>query len=303
MKGLKIQQGYRKFLPSKRFAIWATSLCACAFVVFLIFSYNNKKHSVVNKNTTNGTLSDLLQLDTDEDGVYNWKEALWGTDENKKVTFGEIPDAVYIKQKEDALKTEEGQDIKTLNETEQFAREFFASYVALQAAGESTETIKKIGEKIGEKIGDPTLENKYSKKDLNISSEDNYLTTKTYYEHLQELFDKYRNSGMGEEINIVNSGVISNGTKESFSRLNKISKIYKDFAVELINVPVPETYAEQNLKIANAAHNTGVSVLGMINVTDDPIVGLNSLAQYKKYSEELASSAGELEEELIYLLE
>ena len=96
-----------------------------------------------NKNNTalkveNPTLPDLIQRDTDGDGVPDWEEALWGTDKNKKITFNDTPDATYIENKKKELKIEGNviADATKLTETEKFAREFFTSYSAMKSSGQ-----------------------------------------------------------------------------------------------------------------------------------------------------------------------
>ena len=59
--------------------------------------FNKKDESKLS--TQKLTINQLLQKDSDGDGVMDWEEGLWGTDPNNTKTFEGIPDAEYIKTK------------------------------------------------------------------------------------------------------------------------------------------------------------------------------------------------------------
>ncbi len=307
---LKLNPEYKKYLPSKNFAIFVGGGLALALIVFGIFGLVRGKESFSSlktkdiSSTSGTTLSDLLQTDTDLDGVLDWEEALWGTDKNLKASFNGTPDAVYVKQKKESLAVED--NIESLNETDKFARAFFASYLALESSGGDTETIKKFGQAVGEKIGDPNLVNVFAEGDAKIISTANTTDVKRYYSKIQVVFDQYRGTGMGDEIDIVNSGMINTQTGASLENNNKlriIGEAYKKFADEIMNIEVPREYLNIHVKMANSAYNTGVSVLSMTNINDDPIVGLSGIAQYQKYSEEFVEAAEDLDTKLNDVLE
>ena len=58
---------------------------------------------------------------------------------------------------------------------------------------------------------------------------------------------------------------------------------------------VPQSLADYHLRIANSANDTGISVLNMGKVANDPIVGLSGLSQYQKYSDNLVKAVTDLE--------
>ncbi|MBP6865979.1 MAG: hypothetical protein KBC12_00335 [Candidatus Pacebacteria bacterium] len=306
---IKINPAYKKYLPSKSFTIFVGGGITLVIIVSVIFGLAKGKENfsalkTQDLKTDGSTLSDLLQTDTDLDGVLDWEEALWGTDKTLKATFNATPDAIYVKQKKDALATED--DSEGLNETDKFARSFFASYLALESAGEDPETIKNLGRAVGEKIGDPNLVDVFAEGDAKVVVGTDISDVKKYYTAIQEVFDKYRETGMGDEIDIVNSGLVSAQDKlDSVNRnkLERTSKTYKDFADEMMKISVPREYISAHVKMANSAYNTGVSVLSMTKIVDDPIVGLGGITQYQKYSEDFVKAAGDLDEELAQVLE
>ncbi|MFN4181284.1 MAG: hypothetical protein ACK4FA_01120 [Candidatus Paceibacteria bacterium] len=306
-KKIKINPAYKAYLPSKNFTIFVGGGLLLVLIVLGVTSLfqNKEKFSQKNQVAPDGTtLSDLLQSDTDLDGIFDWEEALWGTDKNKKATFDDVPDAVYIKERKDALAS--NGDVSELNETEQFAREFFASYVALKSAGEDPESINTFSRALGEKIGDPNLIDVYGAGDVKVVVASNKEDVANYYTNIQDIFEKYRNTGMGDEIDIVNSGLLGyteGRTKVDYSKLNSIGKAYQSFAGELMKLKVPTQYVNTHVEIANSAHNTGASVISMVNIIDDPIIGLTGITQYQKYSADFMENAQNLEEDLVKILE
>jgi hypothetical protein len=172
--------------------------------------------------------------------------------------------------------------------------------------GGDPETIKKFGKAVGEKIGDPNLVNVFAEGDVKVIAAADTNDIKKYYTEIKTVFDKYRETGMGDEIDIVNSGVLNakdNTTLANSGKLTSIGKVYKDFANEMMQIKVPREYISAHVKMANSAYNTGVSVLAMVNIIDDPIVGLGGVTQYQKYSEEFVKAAEDLEGELAQVLE
>lgn len=306
----KLNPKYKKYLPSKSFSLFVGGGMALTLIFFLIFGLSQGKEKFEatkgkgGLGAGSGTLSDLLQTDTDLDGVLDWEEALWGTDKTLKATFSGTPDAIYVKQRREALGVEEGNE--TLNETDKFARVFFASYLALESAGGDPETINSFSRAVGEKIGDPNLVDIFAEGDAEIITGGDIDDIKKYYVEIQEVFDKYRETGMGDEIDIVNSGMLNSAEsmpEANSSELKLIGQAYKDFANQIMRISIPREYLSAHIKMANSAYNTGVSVLSMASITDDPIIGLGGVTQYQKYSEEFVAAAENLDEKLAQILE
>ena len=301
----------KKYLPSKQFIYSFITIIIVGLIIFGISSYFSRKNHYASPDSNKGletgklTLNNLLQKDTDGDGVMDWEEALWGTDPKNKATFDGTPDAEYIKKRKDALNindSSDGTDAKNLTETDKFSQEFFASMVAMKQSGQVDQnTIKNVSSALGQRIGDPTIPDQYTNKDLKLSKTDNKNTKVKYYSDLKTLFDKYKTSGLGDELSIV-STISSSPNNEldvnTAIKLNSIANAYQDFAQKALNISVPSSLASNQLEIVNSANNTGLAVKNMTQISTDPIVGLSGLSQYKKYSDDLISSVGNLQKAL-----
>lgn len=298
----------KKYLPSKQFSKIMISSMAVILVVFLIFYFASKKESFKSKNEGNGlavgeqTVLELIEADTDLDSIPDWEEALWGTNKNKPRTFDDTPDGVYIENRKKELNIEQEQNDKTLTETEQFAREFFTAYTALKASGQvDDEAINNFSNAIGQKVVNPDLIDRYTEDQAILTNTDDTTEKENYYETVKKIFDGYRKAGLGEELDIVNKGLIdysSTGGNADYQKLATISTAYREFAEKVMKVSVPRSLLEYHIRIANSSNNLSISVGNMIKVINDPIIGLSGLSQYQKYSGDLVKAVEDLENAL-----
>lgn len=304
---------YRKYLPSKKFIIITSIIFVLVIIIFVIFFMPSNKESFLTGNNTenillkvkeNESVEDLIQKDSDEDSIPDWEEDLWGTDKNKKITFDDTPDATYIENKKKSLKIEQSTatDEKNLTETDKFARQFFASYSAMKSSDKINKNdINNFSNALGEGIANPNLVDSYMEKDVKINTNNDTATRQKYYLELKKLFEKYKSFGIGNELEIISNKIYTNSANdtETSSELIKIGNAYQNFAKKVMETSVPQNLKQYHLKIANDSNNTGISVLNMEKVINDPIVGLLGISQYQKYNKDLITSVGELEANLL----
>lgn len=305
---ININEKYKKYLPSKKFTYFVLTFIGLGIFVFIISTLLFGKSSFLSKESQNKlttqklTINELLQKDSDGDGVLDWEEGLWGTDPSNTKTFNNTPDAEYVNSKREALQTPGGNglDNSSLSETDKFAQQFFASIAALKQNGQmDADTIKNISTSLGQTIVNPTIIDEYSNNDAKISTSDDGTKQKTYYSTIKKLFENYSKKGLGDEAEITgilaNSNITAEEKTKYTNQLSQIANAYQEYAQKVIETQVPGSLISYHLAIANSANNTGIAVRNMTKVTDDPIVGLSGLSQYQKYSEELISSVGNLE--------
>ncbi|MEI7765414.1 MAG: hypothetical protein WCI93_02390 [bacterium] len=292
-----------KYLPSKKFISYIIVILILGIIAFLVLNFSPKKKFFffsVNKEGSGlvnerATVSNILQLDTDGDSVPDWEETLWGTDKNNKATFNSVSDSVYIAGKKKDLNIDQTKDNQDLTETEKFAREFFATYVAMKTAGNSADAINNFSEALGQKIIYPDLIDSYTEKNIKINEKTDKATTTKYYNDLKKIFGGYQAKGIGDELPIVADGITSAKAEANNNKLVTIASAYQDFAKKIMEMSVPKNLTSYHLAIANGANNTGISILGMTKISSDPIIGLSSLSQYQKYSDALVQAVNDLE--------
>ncbi len=299
---------YQKYLPSKPFAIFFGVVFVVAIIIVVLFFVSSKKEIFTGSGAQansplvveNQTVTSLVNQDSDGDGISDWEETLWGTDKNKKITFNNTPDSTYIDNKKKELNIEGSVNVNKLTETDKFAREFFSTFTAMKASGQvDSDTINGFSNALGQKVANPNLVDQYTEKDVKIdtSVDNNDPTHKlAYYTSLERLLQSYKTSGIGDELDIVNSGLTLSPTTtpDSFAKLPIIANAYQDFAQKVMDLTVPSELATFHLQIANSAHNTGISVQNMSQIISDPLIGLEGLSQYQKYSDALVKAVEDL---------
>ncbi|MDO8659231.1 MAG: hypothetical protein Q7K54_01390 [Candidatus Parcubacteria bacterium] len=296
---------YQKYLPSQKFVIIIIiGLVAMASILNYFYKSSWGKEIFTSKKDTgalkieNQTIAEIIQSDLDSDGISDWEEALWGTDKNKKETFG-MPDVTYIENKKKELNIEQNVNVTKLTETEKFARQFFSSFTAMNASGQvDKNTIDSFSNALGQKIVNPALVDQYSEKNVRKNTDNDNLVKQEYYVDVKSLFESYQKAGIGDELDIVNNGLAASSMASStdpYGKLPTIAKAYQDFAKKMMGISVPSELVSYHLQIANNANNTGISVLNMAQIIKDPLIGLEGISQYQKYSAELVKTVADLE--------
>lgn len=293
----------KKYLPSKVFAKIISITILITLIFLSLFFLINKKQSFKTEEKTNNlnkkTVLDYINQDTDQDGVLDWEEDLWGTNKNLKKTF-DVSDFVYIQNKKKELNLKEDADVANLNETEKFAREFFTAYTALKSSGEVNEQqINIFSHALGEKIITQELKDIFNQGNVKYTKDDNPNSKNKYYQEIKSHFEEYRSLGLGDELQIVSNIILESQSKQNYkAELGVISEAYKNFSNKVIQTQVPKSLEIIHLDIANNANNLGNIVYNMAQVSDDPIIGLSSLSQYQKYSDYFVSAVENLEDSL-----
>jgi len=303
MKKEILLQKIKKILPSKQLGIFmliGVIIISLLFLFLFVFSKNEKFTSKKSRALLeNKTVADLIQADTDSDGILDWEEVLWGTDKNNKMTYPPLSDIDYVSDKRKELKLEQDMTSDSVAETEtdKFAREFFTSYLSLRSGGVDKELIDNFSNSVGQNLTKPNLINKYTLKDVEktlVNTPDEKIK---YYTKLSEVFEKSKEAGIGDELEIVSQGILIYDATESanFDELLLISDAYNQFGEDIMTIPVPESLVTYHLNMANASNNTGISVANMIKVVDDPVVGISGISQYQQYSEDLIKASEDMQ--------
>lgn len=300
----------KKYLPSKKFTYSILIFLGVIILIYAISTLLFGKSSFLrgdkgkNLATQKLTLNELLQKDSDGDGIMDWEEGLWGTDPNNTRTF-DMPDAEYIKNKRDILKTtaENQQEGGSNTETDKFAQQFFASLAALKQSGQlDNNTLKNMSTSLGEKIANPTIIDNYTEGNLKVNPDSSIKNQEDYYLKIASLFETYQKKGIGEELDIVGSIAAtgaSASSPEMEQKLNSIANYYQEYAQKMLQIFVPKNLSSYHLDIINNSNNTGIAVRNMAKVSLDPIVGLSGVAQYQKYSDSFVKSVENLENILL----
>jgi len=256
----------KKYLPSKKFVI-ALSISLFVVLVVIIINYTKTNTTTyVNSlaiEATNTAAS--LNIDSDNDGLPDWKEALYGTDPHNPDTDGDgTTDGDEVAQGRDPLKPntapkgqkpndyidpaiiEQNQktidDYKKLTDTEKFSRDLFANIIANQpVSGQMDQaTIDSIVSNAAQDIPQKNFSGTTTIEDLNLQKTDSTNLTQnlsSYSKNLKPEEEKIA-SAIGTNLNLIDTFFANNNVSVSAGML-KLDVLYQSIINDLIKMPVP----------------------------------------------------------------
>lgn len=292
----------KKYLPSKKFILiifFIAILITGYFIISTIVKKNKAKkafHQETIERLTGLTVSDLVEKDTDGDGVPDWEESLWGTDKNNRFTFNGIIDSEYIARKKKEINPNFNTvEEENLTETDKFARQFFSSFLAMKEGGVDNLTINNFASSVGQNLVNTKIVDEFTKENIKTSTS---LSIEEYYTKMKSTFEKYSKLGLGEEMQLLENSLnqySATGSESNTEKIQTIGIAYQEFAKEASQIIAPEIISDTHLNIINSANKTGISVLSFSKVINDPILGVTGLAQYEKNIDDFVKNVTALE--------
>jgi len=290
---------FKKYLPSKKFTSILLIIIIFIIIIFLIRGaislFENRKSAKNNNGVTEMTVGGIIQKDSNDNGIADWEEYLWGLNPNKDGKENKE----FILSKKSAL-TQSGiistpDESKQITDNELLSREFFATIISLQQTGNlNEESIKSVSDAIGQKIEATIIPDVYTKNMLAIKI-DSEETKADYSGEFMILALKYANDDIGKELTLISQG-IGNNDPQALYAARTIASAYRSFGAELIKIPVPKSASSTVLSLANNYEKTAQSIEGLTQVLSDPIIGMRAMISYKKYNDALVSDIEKLTE-------
>lgn len=252
-----------------------------------------------NKAGTNGepiqmTVGNLIQKDSNDNGIPDWEEYLWGLNPNKDGQKNKE----YIQSKRQAL-IQSGDitptdDSEAITDNESLSRQFFAAIISLQQTGSlDEESMKSISEAVGKNVEAIDLPDIYISDMLKIQK-DSISTMDAYRDALGNLINDYADANIGSELTFMVQGLSDRDPQAMYATLT-VAEAYQSFAREMIKIPVPKSLSQAHLSAANNYAKTGETIRDLAKILTDPIVGMKAILNYKKYSDALYSDLEKIE--------
>lgn len=282
----------QEYLPSKRFIF---SLLGLLLGLELIFVINSGIHFKKNKQAASETSLSKLGLvteeqalknldvlntqDTDEDGLLDWEEILWGTnptlvdsDGNGMNDFDEVAD---IKKKIEVLQGSEQGDIpETITELDKVSRDLYATLAILDQKGElNPETEAQVTEIIEEKILLTFNYPPITLPDLQIASDSNEdkIAFITQFMHVLEMYPILEN----DFIFITNNSLSLIKQQEALDVIQK----YDQYLADMLAIPVPVDGQEYFLNFLNGIKGIAEANRALLYSDIDSMVGVSAATQ------------------------
>jgi hypothetical protein len=286
----------KNYLPSKQFTVRVVTLVIIVLVVFGIYKLvgyiKNKPDKV--KEPTKIAVKEIVQKDSNKNGIPDWEESLWGLDPAKDGPSNKefiLAQRAILAEKGIDSSVEGGTGVSEENET--LSREFFAIIMALQQSGNLDEaSLKAISDTIGENISASPIPDVYTRSGLSIKA-DSEAANEVYFEGIKNVLLKYQDKDIGNELTFISQG-IDRSDPQAIAIAGNIAEAYKAFGKDLMKIAVPTTFATVHLSLANNYEKTGRSIEGMLTVLTNQIAGMKALVNYNIYSDALVSDMEEL---------
>ncbi|MBY0376774.1 thrombospondin type 3 repeat-containing protein [Patescibacteria group bacterium] len=272
---------------------------AILFVVVIFLLKNNsiyKNHNSQDAASIYGNLSvkDLVDVDTDGDGVTDWEESLWGTDPTKKDTNADgVPDSVEIEKIKRARGVAlngdaENSEDTPLTQTDKFSRELLSTVAALnQTGGIDQGTVEKITDSLANKIQNPEIRKTYTSANIKIGTDDSANAYKDYSASVDNLSVKYPINGNTMDILQEFIGDGENVNPDALKKLDPIIKQTQQFIYGLVNIKTPPSLATLHLGTINALEQLTENLTDIQLYDTDPVVAMGAMSKYQENTDAL----------------
>ncbi len=243
----------------------------------------------------NNTVADLINQDTDGDGILDWQESLYGLDLNKKETTPGIPDSeainkLKITESNSTKKTSESSPIvENLSKTDQFSRELFATIAAASQNGTVDQaTIDQLGASLAEKIKNPVVRKVYSISDMKIVNDDSLQAFINYNNALNEIYVKYP-TGNYTIIEVLQKFMIDENNVDAsvLVKLDPIIKQINQVITTMVKTSVPQSISSLHLNMINSQERLVENLIDIKLYDDDAIVALGGFSKYAENATKL----------------
>ncbi len=263
------------------------------FVVALFFFKNKttfKNEAAGSGLVYGGTtkIGDLLNIDTDGDGIPDWEENLLGTDPNKKDTDGNgIPDNIQI-EKEREQKTASGElslntpETENLTETDKLSRELFSTIATLNQAGDIDQaTVDRLSSSLADKIQNSAPKKVFSLSDIKVIQDDNVQAVRKYNDNLIKLYPK--TPAQYTVLQVLEKFVSdeNNGGAGDLSLLDPIIERSNKLIEGMLKIEVPRSLATFHLNLTNSAEKVLENLNDIKLYNTDTILALAGISQYQ----------------------
>lgn len=289
-------------MPSKKVIsviIIASSIVVAAIGTDLLKKYDSRKNEsptakkslTVQEKFLEAARNNILSVDTDGDGLFDWEEELRGTDKNNKDSDGDsTSDGDEIKAGRNPLKPGPGDKLENISNTpdkifanvdytpgtvsEGAATSLISNYFALKQSGQATPTNKQeLTSKIAEQAQMLSeIPNEYSITDV-----------KTFPDYEKEMVKEYGNNFATIVVNYYALFGRIKGDSDS-EYINNVAIVFSSFAHELSKLTIPRGNLENHLDFINNIAKINVALNTLNESNKDPIMALFVLSEYETIS-------------------
>ncbi len=239
--------------------------------------------------TQKNLIENIDALDSDNDGLKDWEEVLWGTDnsnadsnnngvsDGEEVALGKNPS----NQKEVIQNIEN--TTTNLNETERFGRDVFAKYIELKQTGLINDPDSR-AQAINQMLTSSAyteIPKTYTEKDIiiisgNTASDDTVL--RNYGNSIGSVF--LQNETKVRNETLIVKDALDADNPNLLSELDPLIASYTKIIAQLKQIPVPQTLSTNHIRLINSVSEILFITESFKTVFSNPLVALQGVGRY-----------------------
>lgn len=242
----------------------------------------------------NSEIGELVNRDTDEDGILDWEEALWDTDPTKKDTDddGVLDDVEITQLKSETLDSSgyTAEELENLTETEKLAQQLFTTAATLSQAGAlDQDTINTVGDSLLENLINAPQKKTFTLSDIKTVKSESPETIKKYAGQLASIQSKYPMSGPESVALILIESFTPEGetNMEVLKRLDSVISQLNSITKDLSTTETPLFIAPMHLLVINTFQKMAENLADLKLVDYDPLVAFGAINKYEGNIDEL----------------
>lgn len=241
-----------------------------------------------------------IKADSDGDGLFDWEEALWGTNPNNPDSDNDgISDKEEVDARTNPLK--EGQTLLSeepysapggLSTTEALARELFASYTDIRSDGSvsESEVDSAVSDIIARRITLGSDAKQYSAQSLIIEDD---VPISAYEGSLKRAVRDATTKVSEYELNTFARAFVDNDTA-ALKKLEDVASMYDAAREKILTLEVPPELVQEHLAMLNGVSAVTAAVEGLSKWGGDPIDALVLVDTFDQAEQRMKKSVGEL---------
>lgn len=276
------------YLPSKKFSLVIGLVAGVTLLIIFGSSIFGSRSSFLRgaRNAplkARGTLGDVIERDSNKNGIPDWEESLWGLDPKGN---GKENKQLIEEQKKEKGITENSNEGIPKTESDIFVQDLLTTILALNQTGSLTpEAVGNIAKEIDNDIDSKReiIKNYYEKEDLNLINVTEGSLNQ-YKTDIASIASRYSQGGIGKEFEIIADSLDEN--ESSLNKLTDIKNDYFSFAKELIELQTPRSLSVFVLQMANTSRRIGVALEKIQKIYTDVLTGMVGVDEFIQASDD-----------------
>lgn len=284
-------------LPSKKFVI-TMGICLGFCILIIGFVSFFGTHSAFSKPALsvedNITLQDLLTQDSNNNGIPDWEETLYGLDPKADG----IKNKQIIDEKKMEVAKTNGADLSastSTTDTQALAQEMISTILALKQSGNLTsDSINNLSTALGDNLnGQRDNPTPFSIDNMNIV-DDSSSALKDYTSSFENILGDAQKNDIGNELAVINQGLDPSTGKDDIKMLDNYVSVYDKFANNIIALKTPRSISQKALALANSCELMSKALSKIELMYVDSTSGLIGFDEYGSVSFTVASDLADL---------